>query len=111
MTQFIVVFVTCPKRQATRLARKLVEQRVAACVNVIPQVESFFWWQGKIDRAHETLLVIKTAARAFERLRRAVCAGHPYDVPEVLALPITAAHHPYLAWLQDSIGAASEKTE
>ena len=106
MTASLVVLVTCPtQRHARQIATMLVRKRVAACVNVLPRVESFFWWKGRIDHADETLLIIKTTTRAFERLRRTVCALHPYEVPEVLALSITAAHHPYLTWLQESVGA------
>ena len=83
---------------------------MAACVNVLPRVESFFWWKGRIDHASETLLLIKTTTRAFERLRRAVCSGHPYDVPEVLAIPIATAHRPYLTWLRDNVGTVPERS-
>ena len=99
-----VVLVSCPtKRHATRLAEALVTQRVAACVNIVPHVDSRFWWHGKLDRAQESLLLIKTTARHFERLRKAVLALHPYDVPEVIALPIRRGHRPYLQWVRKSL--------
>ena len=101
---FLVVLVTCPtKPHATRLANTLVTQRLAACVNIIPNVRSVFWWQGKVDEAAEVLLVIKTTARRFESLRRAIRAGHPYKVPEIIAFAITKAHQPYLKWLTENL--------
>ena len=103
-TGFLVVLVTCPTRQhATRLAKTLVTQRLAACVNILSNVRYVFWWQGKVDEAAEALLVIKTTARRFEPLRRAIRAGHPYKVPEIIALAITNAHQPYLKWLTESL--------
>ena len=102
----VVVLVTCPSRSvARRMATALVTQRLAACVNIVPAVESLFWWQGKVDRCRETLLIIKTAARGFERLRKAVIELHPYDVPEVIALPLAAGHAPYVRWVISSSSA------
>jgi len=103
----LVVLVTCPSQaSARRLAAHLIRSRVAACVNVIGQVESLFWWKGKSESAREYLLMIKTSRSRFEALRRTVVAHHPYDVPEVIALPIAAGHAPYLAWIQRSVRAA-----
>ena len=104
MTSCLVVLVTCPTRpHATRLAKTLIAQRLAACVNILPQAQSLFWWEGRVDRATETLLIIKTTARRFEQLRSAIRTGHPYDVPEIIALPIIRAHQPYLRWIRDSL--------
>lgn len=101
----VVVLVTCPTAAVgRRLARALLTRRLAACVNVLPGVDSHFWWRGRVDRAREVLLVIKTTRSAFARLRRAVAALHPYDVPEILALPVLAGHRPYLDWVACSIG-------
>ncbi|MBI2495744.1 MAG: divalent-cation tolerance protein CutA [Candidatus Omnitrophica bacterium] len=102
--ELLVVLVTCPTCAiARRLASTLVEERLAACVNALPGVESIFRWQGKVERCREVLLLIKTTARRFERLRRAVMALHPYDVPEIIALPIVAGHRPYLRWVRSSV--------
>ena len=107
MSAHIVVLVTCPGRvQARKLAKALVSKRLAACVNIVPGVESLFWWDGKLDRAREALLIIKTTARAFPSLTRAICALHAYQVPEIIALPIVRGHPPYLRWLRDSVRAA-----
>lgn len=104
MTRALVVFVTCPnRRQAQRLAETVVRRRLAACVNILPDVDSRFWWQGRVDRACETLLMMKTTVKGFEPLRRVVSDLHPYDVPEIIAIPIQRAHQPYLRWIQASV--------
>ena len=103
MTRVVAVFVTCPTRAvARRIASALVARRLAACVNMLPGVESLFWWEGKVDQAKEVLLVIKTPAARLEALRLAVVALHPYDVPEVIAVPVAAGHRPYLRWVEAS---------
>ena len=104
MSQALVVFVTCPnRRHAQRLANSVVRHHLAACVNILANVQSLFWWEGRVDRAQETLLIIKTTAARFEALRRSVCALHPYDVPEIIAVPIRKAHRPYLRWIGASV--------
>ena len=106
MPQAVAVFVTCPSRQhARRIADALVQRRLAACVNILPAVESVFRWQGRVDTAREALLMIKTTPGRFELLRRAVCALHPYEVPEVIALPVVRGHAPYLRWVRASVQA------
>ena len=102
-SNIVVVLVTCPTLAvARRLARHVIGRRLAACVNIVPSVESVFRWNGKIEHSRESLLVIKTTAQSIERLRRALIALHPYDVPEVIALPVVAGHLPYLAWVRSS---------
>ena len=104
MTRIVVVLVTCPTPAVgRRLARELVRLRLAACVNVLPGVESVFRWQGKVDRSREALLVIKTTRARFAALRRKVLSLHPYDLPEVIALPLAAGHPPYLRWIASSV--------
>ena len=90
---------------AERIARALVERRVAACVNVVPGVTSFYRWEGEVARDAEWLLVMKTTAARFEALREAVVELHPYDVPEVVELPIERGHAPYLDWIDASVSA------
>ena len=100
-----LVLVTCPTvRTARTLAHAAVKSRLAACVNLVPKVESVFWWQGKVNQARETLLLLKTTGARFESLRRWLCRRHPYDIPEILALPIERAHQPYLRWVLESVG-------
>jgi periplasmic divalent cation tolerance protein len=105
MTDKIVVLVTCgSSKEARKIARALVEQRLAACVNVLPgRVESVYRWKGKVESAKEILLVVKTARGRFAALQRAVRELHSYDVPEVIALPIADGSRDYLAWISDSV--------
>ena len=90
--------------EAERIAERLVEQGLAACVNVLPGAISIYRWKGRVERDEERLLLIKTRAERFEALREAILSLHPYEVPEIVALPIAAGHEPYLAWLDASVG-------
>ncbi len=100
MPDFIVVLVTTGSREeAQQIAEALLEQRKAACVNVVPQVSSRFWWQGQLDSADENLLIIKTAASMLEDIIGIVKSKHSYDVPEVIALPIVGGNPDYLDWV------------
>ena len=106
MSERIVVLSTVERAEdAERIGRELVERGLAACVNVVPGLVSIYWWKGEVQRAEERLLLIKTRAERFEALREALVALHPYEVPEVLALPIAGGHPPYLAWLDENAGA------
>jgi len=88
---------------AERIARSLVEKGVAACVNVVPGVVSFYRWKGRLERDAEVLLVIKTRGERFEDLKAALLAEHPYEVPELVALEVAAGHDRYLEWLEESV--------
>jgi periplasmic divalent cation tolerance protein len=87
---------------AERLARALVERRLAACVNVVPGVVSHYRWKGELQRDEERLLVIKTRSERLDALRSALVELHPYELPELVALEIAAGHQPYLDWLDES---------
>lgn len=98
-----LVLTTCPHRRAAqRLARALVEERLAACVNIMPVAQSVYRWRGRIESAPEFLLVIKSLKRVYARLEKRLRALHPYELPEVIAVPITNGSRPYLAWLANS---------
>ena len=100
MTDALVVLVTTPTAErAAEIARALVEERLAACGNVVPAIRSVYRWEGKIQDDQEALLVLKTTRERFEALRERVLSLHPYQVPEVIALPIEAGSAPYLAWI------------
>jgi periplasmic divalent cation tolerance protein len=94
--------------EAERVARAVVERGLAACVNVVPGVVSFYRWKGEIARDAEWLMVMKTTAARFEPLRQALVDLHPYDVPEIIGLPIERGHAPYLEWIEESVGASTE---
>lgn len=88
---------------AERVGRALVERRLAACVNVVPGVVSFYRWKGELQRDQEWLLLIKTSAEALEPLRDALLSLHPYQLPELIAWPIATGHEPYLRWIDESV--------
>jgi periplasmic divalent cation tolerance protein len=101
---FTVVLVTAPDVKVSRkLARACLEARVAACVNIVPRVESHYWWQGKVERGSELLLVIKTTAARLRALEKCVLANHPYDTPEFVVLPISSGNRRYLEWISSSV--------
>jgi periplasmic divalent cation tolerance protein len=100
-----VVLVTLPDAaSAEALVERLVEERVVACGNLVPGLTSIYRWQGRVERAEEVLVLFKTTAEGAERLIRRVPELHPYDVPEVLVLPVEAGHGPYLQWVADNVG-------
>jgi periplasmic divalent cation tolerance protein len=106
MTDKVVVLVTCSNaREAQRLARAVVERRLAACVNVLgTPLRSTYRWKGKVETAVEYLLLIKSSRKRFRALRAAIERLHSYDVPEVIALPIVEGSAPYLRWLDECLG-------
>jgi periplasmic divalent cation tolerance protein len=105
LTDKFVVLVTCPTAaEAKRIARAVVDARLAACVNILPgAVQSIYRWKGKIESARERLLLIKTSRKHLAKLRGAVERLHSYDVPEFIALPIAAGSPKYLAWLEECL--------
>jgi periplasmic divalent cation tolerance protein len=104
-TDVVVVLSTLPAGDAAaRIARTLVEERLAACVNLVPEVRSIYAWQGTVEDEREVLAIIKTTAGELAALRDRLVALHPYDVPEVLAVPVEGGHGPYLGWIRASVG-------
>lgn len=106
MTARLMIFVTCGNvREAQRIAETLVEERLAACVNIHQAaVRSVYRWKGKVEQEREFLLVIKTTSRLFSRIERRVRELHSYETPQIVALPIVAGSRPYLAWIGESVG-------
>ena len=104
-TRFRVVLVTCATlEEARKIARGVVEKRLAACVNIVTHaVESFYTWEGKLENGSEYLLLIKTSEPQLEALEREVVNLHSYDTPEFIALPIVVGSEKYLKWLEDSV--------
>jgi periplasmic divalent cation tolerance protein len=99
---YLVVLSTRPDiAVAENLAQTLLDAGLAGCVNILPGVRSMYVWNGSLQSDTEVLMIIKTAAPNFDRLREMLVAAHPYDLPEVVALEIADGHHPYLQWLAD----------
>lgn len=103
MTDAVVVLCTAPANGADALARQLVEERLCACVNVVPGVRSVFRWQGAVDTADECLLIAKTTAPLAAALRARIAQLHPYEVPEVLELAVVGGLPEYLQWLASAV--------
>ncbi len=104
----IVILCTCPDIQtATDLARSLAEARLAACVNVLAGLHSFYIWNDELQSDEEALMVIKTTRETLPALRDAILSRHPYDVPELIALPVVDGHDAYLRWLAAAVGQAT----
>ena len=100
----IVIFVTASaEEEAHRIAELLLNQRKAACINIIPKVDSLFWWQGKLDSAQESLLIIKTAAPLLPEIVDLVKSVHSYEVPEIIATPIVGGNEDYLSWIDNEV--------
>jgi periplasmic divalent cation tolerance protein len=99
----LLVLITCASREeADDIARKLVEDRLAACVNIMPQVRSLFWWENKVSEEEEVLLIVKTRRSRFGALALRVKALHSYSVPEIIALPIVEGSASYIQWIEES---------
>ena len=104
MTPALVVFCTCGSPdEASRIANALVEERLAACVNIVPPIRSIYRWQGAVEQAAETLLLIKTTAERFPALRDRIQGLHSYEVPEIIAVPIYDGSAAYLSWLSGEV--------
>ena len=102
---YVVIFITTSSyEEARKIGDALVSQRKAACVNIVPKVNSLFRWKGKIEDAEESLLVVKTRAKLFPDVVSTVKGIHSYEVPEIIALPIIEGNPDYLAWLKEETG-------
>ncbi len=100
MEQVLLVMTNLPDLPAAQaMARALVGVRLAACVNILPGVQSVYRWQGTVEEANEVTLLVKSTQRLYPQLQQAIVAAHPYDLPEVIALPLADGHAPYLHWI------------
>ncbi len=104
MTDFQIVLSTCADRdEAERIAHRLVEQHLAACVNILPGVQSIYRWQAAVESATEVLMLIKTSTARAHEVQSAIASLHSYEVPEYLVLPVLGGSNAYLAWLGTSL--------
>ncbi len=102
--RFAVVLVTAPDlKTARKLAGAALKGRLAACVNLVPRVESHYWWQGRVEHGAEVLLLLKTTVARLAALEKLIVSQHPYDTPEFIALPVTRGDKRYLGWLGQAV--------
>lgn len=99
----LVLTTTSSAEESRKIARELIERRLAACVNIVPKVESIYRWEGRVEQAQEFLLLIKTTETAFSRLRDALQQIHSYDLPECILLNVDDGSLPYLQWIDGSV--------
>lgn len=104
MQHIRVVLITVPSDEAKDLAKKIVKERFAACVNVVNKVDSYFWWDDEVQTASECLLVVKTTQLMLERLIDFVGEHHPYDLPEIIAMPVSEGLPEYINWVLEETG-------
>ena len=101
---YIVLLITTDSAsEAQQISKVLLEQRKAACVNIIPNIDSLFWWEGKVDSARENLLVVKTKASLLPEIINLVKGIHSYTTPEIIALPIIGGNQDYLEWIEKNV--------
>jgi periplasmic divalent cation tolerance protein len=101
---YIVVYVTVKEaEEAKKIAKSLVKRRLAACVNVLPEIESYFWWKDKLETEKEVMLIIKTKEALLPELTKAVKRLHSYSIPEIIAVPVTGGSRDYLEWIDSEL--------
>ena len=101
---YIVIMVTCvSKEEARKISERLLTKRLIACANILPKIESRFWWKGKLDSAAELLVTMKTVRSNFKKIEAQIRRVHSYEVPEIIAVPIVAGSKDYLDWISRTI--------
>jgi periplasmic divalent cation tolerance protein len=111
MTEAAIVLVSCPAELAEKIAEKVVAERLAACVNILPSATSVYLWQGKLCRESESILLIKIQVSGYAELEKRIKELHTYDVPEIIMVSIAAGYFPYLNWIAESVGTKAESLE
>lgn len=97
-----MVFVTCPNNKvAENIANILLKKKLAACVNIIPKIKSLYWWEGKVEKGNEILIIIKTKSELFKKVENEVKRNHPYKVPEIVSVKIDKGFKKYLNWIEE----------
>ncbi len=103
MRGYCVVFITTPIDKAQSIADEIIKRKLGACVNIVQEVSSIYWWKGNVERDKETLLVVKTSLSKLDELVEGVKSVHPYTVPEIIAMPIIGGNEDYLNWIDESL--------
>ncbi len=104
MENLRVAFISTPTDKANDLAKAIVDFRLAACVNILPNVKSYYWWKGKVETADESLIVVKTTQQKVEQLITFVKKHHPHKIPEVVTMPVAEGMPSYVSWVLDEMG-------
>jgi periplasmic divalent cation tolerance protein len=108
-SEHIIIFITAnDAEEAQNIAELLLEQRLAACVNIVPDIKSSFWWEGKLDTAPESLLIVKTQARKLPEIIQSVKTVHTNTTPEIIALPVIGGNQDYLDWIDNEVAGDGE---
>jgi periplasmic divalent cation tolerance protein len=102
MAEEKIVLVSCPDTNSKSIATSVINAQLAACVNIIPKVESIYFWEGKLCEDNECLLIIKTTSSCLIKLTELIKELHPYEIPEIISLPIENGYNPYLNWIHSS---------
>jgi len=105
VTHKLIYMTTETEADAERIGRALVGERLAACINIVPGMRSMYWWDGELQRDEGAMVILKTVQQRAQALEARAVELHPYAVPEVLVLPVSGGHEPYLAWVGDEVGA------
>lgn len=104
MSNFVIAYIVCAnKDEAIHIAKAIVEEKLAACANILPAVESFYMWQGKVQNSNEVVLLAKTEKTKFELVQKKVTALHSYELPCIVALPIEMGEAKYLQWISNEL--------
>ena len=98
-----VVFISIPRSDAQNMARNIVEKKLAACVNIVPKIESYYWWDDQVNHDEEAMLIVKTTHEVFPALQEYVEENHPYDVPELIGFSLADALPEYVAWIKGGL--------
>ncbi|MEM2928405.1 MAG: divalent-cation tolerance protein CutA [Nitrososphaerota archaeon] len=104
MEEYIQVFTTTEKREdAEKIAKSLIEKRLAGCIQIIGQISSIYWWKNKIETSQEWLCIIKSKRNLYEEIEKSIKEIHPYETPEIIAMPIISGSEDYLKWLDNEL--------
>ncbi|MCL1973054.1 MAG: divalent-cation tolerance protein CutA [Endomicrobia bacterium] len=104
-SKYIMVFVTVPdKKTADKIMKAVLKNHLAACVNIVKNIDSFYWWKGKIEYSKELLLIMKTVSAKFDVLKKCIEDTHPYEVPEIISTEISSGNKDYLDWIKEYAG-------
>ena len=110
MKGYVVVFITVPSGKGQEIADFIIENKLGACVNVVKDISSTYWWKGNVEKDKEELLIVKTSTLLMDKLVKGVKSVHPYTVPEIIAMPILAGNEDYIKWIDESLGLSGESS-